>query len=59
MQKGKTIAEQHTSVTEQQLRMTPMIAGSAMVSAEEEKNSRQEKRTDERFKTLEGFGAYS
>ena len=56
MQKGKAIAEQRTPVAEQKLRMVPMIAGPAMVSAEEEKKSRQDKRTEERVKRLRALG---
>ena len=35
-------------MVEQQLRMVPMIAGSALASEEEEKKSRQKKRIEER-----------
>ena len=40
VQKRKTVAEQRTLVVEQQLLTVPMIAGSAMVSEEEEKKSK-------------------
>ena len=56
MQKGKAIVEQRTPITEQQLRMVPMIVGPAMVSAGEKKKSRQEKRMDERVKRLRALG---
>ena len=56
MQKGKAIAEQRIPIAEQQLRMVPMIAGPTMVTAEEEKKSRHEKRTDERVKHLRALG---
>ena len=39
-------------MAEQQLRMVPMIAGHAITSAEDEKKSRQEKRTEEKVKRL-------
>ena len=52
MQNGKAIAEQRTPVAEQPLQMVPMIACPAMVSTEEEKKSKQEKRTEERVKCL-------
>ena len=49
MQKGKVVVEQ-------QLRMVLMIVGPAIANAEEEKKSRQEKRTEERVKLLRAWG---
>ena len=43
-------------MADQQLRMVLMIACPAIVSAEEEKKSRQEKRTEERVKRLKALG---
>ena len=43
-------------MVEQQLRMVPMIVGPTIVSVEEEKKSRQEKRTKEIVKQLRAFG---
>ena len=46
IQKEKAVVEQRTLVAEQQLRMVSMIASPAIVSAEKEEKSRQEKRTE-------------
>ena len=56
MQKWKGVAEQKTSVAEQQLRMVPMIASPALVSEEEEKKNKQQRRKEERVKRLRSLG---
>ena len=56
MQKGKVIADQRTSVAEQQLRMVPMIAGLALIREENEKKIKQKKRIEERVKRLRPLG---
>ena len=59
MQKGKAVVEQRTPVAEQQLRMVPMIVSPDVVSEEDEKKSRQEKRIEERVKRLRALGIQS
>ena len=56
VQKGNGATEQRTPVTEQHLRMVPMITGLALVSEEEEKKNKQSKSIEQRVKRLRSLG---
>ena len=50
------MAEQMAPIAEQHLRMVPMIAGHTLISEEEEKKNKQNKRMEQRVKRLRSLG---